>query len=103
MKHQNWPNGLNAQWSGHWPVRFSEAITDIDKEFSYWHGAPFDGLSLTKGTDGWLLVIRSHRHTGDPVVCFIGGDSAEACLLQWMETLASGAGIVWKDDRYRRT
>ena len=80
-----------SEKAGQMMLTFEEAIP-------WYTGMTYDGHTLKRKTEGWLLVVRVHDN-GNPLVCFIGGEDPTDCARSFAIAAIYG-GVVWHEDKY---
>lgn len=83
-----------------WVDSGEEWFIGIPQEFSWYAGAPFEGMTLNRTEGGWLLVIRTRSVQRGRLVAFFGGRTPADCYGGLRAAMETKTGINWKKDKY---
>ena len=83
-----------------WPQKLIALSLDLPKELAWQSGRELTGLSCSKRSEGWLLVLRAVKK-GRKEVAFVGGRDYAECWENAIWGVENG-GLRWRDDRYER-
>lgn len=78
--------------------RLVEWVGCLDEVVGWYCGRTMTGISLNKGEDGWLLVLRAKNGRGAEVA-FAHGSTPHEALGQLAASIKAGC-LRWRPDRY---